>query len=91
MTNTKQKITDQIRTALATYTGPIKKCPPGKASGKIVKSRRDAAERWLSAHGKDVLIKNEKAERRRLRLARAQRERIANRNAAIRKLIGETS
>jgi len=68
----------------------VAKCPAGKPRGKVVKSTKgDRADRWLSAHRNDFSIKDEKAERRRLRMARAERERIANRNAAIRKRIGE--
>ena len=63
--------------------------PAGKARGKVVKfTKRDDVDRWLSEHRK-VVVKDEKAKRRQLRKARAQRERIAKRNAAIRKRIGD--
>jgi hypothetical protein len=89
VTETHTKISVQMRTALTAYTGPITKCPAGKPRGKVVKLR-DAADRWLNKHrASSLMIKDEKAERRKVRLARAQRERIANRNAAIRKRIGE--
>jgi hypothetical protein len=90
---TDTKISEQMRTALAAYAGyagPITKYPAGKPRGKVVNfTKRDEADHWLSVHRSDTLIRDEKAERRRLRLARAQRERIANGNAAIRKRIGE--
>ena len=90
MTETDTKISEQMRTALAAYTGPITKYPAGKSRGKVVHfTKRDEADGWLSVHRTDTLIRDEKAERQRLRLARAQRERIANRNGAIRKRIGE--
>jgi hypothetical protein len=89
MTETDTKISEQMRTALAAYSGPITKHPAGKSRGKVVKfTKRDRADRWLSAQRKDV-VKDEKAKRRQLRMVRAQRERIAKRNAAIRKRIGD--
>jgi hypothetical protein len=90
MTETESKISEQMRTALATFTGSVTKCPAGKARGKVVKlTKRDHVDRWLSVHRK-VVVKDEKAKRRQLRKARAQRERIAKRNAAIRKRIGDS-
>jgi hypothetical protein len=87
---TDTKISEQMRTALAAYTGPITKYPAGKPLGKVVNfTKRDEADHFLSVHRSDTPIRDERAERRRLRLARAQRERIANGNAAIRKRIGE--
>jgi hypothetical protein len=54
--------------------------------------RNDVAEkntnRWLNLHCNDVAEKDTKAESRRLRMARAHRERIAIRNAAIKRRIG---
>lgn len=88
MIENKAKLREQLAAALAAYTGPTTKCRAGEARGKVV-NFRDAADRWISSHRHSPLIKDEKAERRRVRSARAQRERIAKRNAAIKKRIGE--
>jgi hypothetical protein len=105
MNHTEENIREQMRTALATYTGPITKCPAGKPRGKSGKfakwnrpnrwlnlHRNDVAEkntnRWLNLHRNDVAEKDTKAESRRIRMARAQRERTAIRNAAIKRRIG---
>jgi hypothetical protein len=92
-------IDENTRKALADYTGPVTRCRPGrarapaeKAAGmtgaappkKAVVMNRATVE-WLKQHRADQPTKDVKAERKRLRRARAQRERIASRNAAVRK------
>jgi hypothetical protein len=92
MNDTEENICEQMRTALATYTGPITKCPAGKPRGKGSKfAKRNRTDRWLNLHRNDVAEKDTKAESRRLRMARAQRERIAIGNAAIKRRIGAGS
>jgi hypothetical protein len=89
MNDTEENIREQMRMALATYTGPITKCPAGKPRGKAVKfAKPNRPNRWLNLHRNDVAEKDTKAESRRLRMARAQRERTATRNAAIKRRIG---
>ena len=80
MNNTNYKTSEQMTKAIAAYSGPVTQCPPGEARAKPVKVV-DKAERWLEQHSNDV--KDPRAERRQMRMARAQRERIARRNAAI--------
>jgi rhamnose utilization protein RhaD (predicted bifunctional aldolase and dehydrogenase) len=58
----------------------VTQCPPGEARAKPIKVV-DKAERWLERHSDDV--KDPRAGRRQMRMALAQRERIARRNAAI--------
>ena len=89
MIDTEESISEQMRMALATYTGSITKCPAGKPRGKGVKfAKRNRNDRWLNGHRNDVAEKDMRAERRQLRMTRAQRERIAIRNAAIKRRIG---
>jgi hypothetical protein len=102
---TEKKISEQMEIALAMFTGPITKYPAGKCGKVVTRKSRDVgnvvigpesggcrlavkADRFPRRHRNDVVVA-EKAKRRRLRIARAHRERIAKRNAAIRKRIGE--
>ena len=80
------KEADEMRRAIATYTGPVTQCPPGRARAPAKKElvMNDAVE-WLQQHQGDQRTKDAKAERKRRRRVRAQRERIARRNAAVRK------
>jgi hypothetical protein len=57
------KIETQMRKILATYTGPVFRCPPGKARGAEMPKGKDRPQRWLN---------------------RAERARIAKRNAFVR-------
>src|ERR1700674_4078216 len=84
------KIDQKMRKALADYTGPVTRCPPGlaRAPAKYAAVTNDAVE-WLKQHRAEKPTKDAKAERKRLRRARALQERIAMRNAAVRKQIGK--
>jgi hypothetical protein len=77
------KIDTEMLKALATYNGPVTRFRPGKARGAEMPRKEDRAKRWLNAHRDDVPLQDEKAERRRRRMARAERDRIAKRNAAV--------
>lgn len=79
------KIEIEMLNALAAYSGPVTRCPPGKARGAEMPKGNDRAMQWLHAHRDDVPLRDEKAERRRWRMARAERARIAKRNALVRK------
>jgi hypothetical protein len=79
------KIETEMLEALAAYHGPVTKCPPGQARGADLPRKEDRTQRWLNGHRGDVPLRDEKAERRRKRVARAERERIAKRNASVRK------
>ena len=84
------KIDEKMHKALADYAGPVTRCPPGpaRAPAKYAAVANAAAE-WLKQHRADQPTKNAKAERKRLRRARAQRERMARQNAAVRERIGK--
>src|SRR6516225_12132535 len=83
---TMTKIDSEMLEALAAYSGPVTRCPPGKARGADLPKRKDRGQRWLHAHGDYVPSREKKAERRKKRMARAERDRIAKRNASVRKL-----
>jgi hypothetical protein len=82
------KIENEMLKALKAYSGPVTKCPPGKARGADLPRKEDRAQRWLNQHRGDMPLQDEKAERRRKRMARAERARIAKRNATERKRNG---
>jgi hypothetical protein len=79
------KIEIEMLKAVAAYSGPVKRCRPGKARGAETPREEDRAQQWLNGHRDDVPLRGDKAERRRQRMARAERARIAKRNAFVRK------
>jgi hypothetical protein len=83
------KIGIEMIKALADYSGPVKRCQPGKARGADLPNKDDRAQRWLNAHRHDAPIRDDKAQRRKLRMKRAERERIEQRNIAVRKRKGQ--
>ena len=82
------KIETEMLKALAGYSGAVTKCPPGRARGADPPRKEDRAQRWLNEHRGDVPLQNEKAERRRKRMERAERMRIGKRNASVQKRNG---
>ena len=78
------KVETEMMKAMAAYSGPVTRCPPGKARGAEMPKRKDRGQQWLHAHREDVPLRDEKAKRRRQRLARAERARTAKRNAFVR-------
>jgi len=79
-----------MKHAIATYVGPVTRCPPGRARAPSVATVvMNASVEWLKCHRGDRPIRDPKAERKRMRMARAERERIAKRNAAVRNGINE--
>jgi hypothetical protein len=80
-------IDEQTRQAIAAYTGPVTRCPPGepRAPKPVVKN---AAVEWLIEHRDDV---PSKAKRRRMRMAlAAERGRmISEHNAPLLDRISE--
>lgn len=79
-----RKIEIETLNALAAYSGPVTRCRPGKARGAEMPKKEDRAQQWLNGHRDDVPLQDEKAERRRRRMARAERDRIEKRNAFVR-------
>jgi len=73
------KIDAEMLKALAAYSGPVTRCRPGKACGADLPKKDDRAQRWLNRHRGDVPLRDEKAERRKRRMARAERARIERR------------
>ena len=70
------KIEIEMMQALAAYSGHVKRCRPGKARGADLPKKEDRAQQWLNAHRRNAPIRDDKAERRKRRIARAERERI---------------
>jgi hypothetical protein len=77
-----ETIETEMRQALAAYDGPVTRCSPGEARAKPAKAA-DKAGRWLWQHRDDRPARDPKEERRRNRMARARRQRIAEGNAAL--------
>jgi hypothetical protein len=82
------KVETEMLNAVGAYSGPVTRCRPGKPRAGEMPSKEDRATRWLNGHRGDVPPRDEKAERRRRRMARAERARIAKRNALVRRLSG---
>ena len=78
------KIDTDMLKAVAAYSGPVTRCRPGKARGADLPKKDDRTRQSLNAHGDDVPLRDEKAERRRRRMERAERALIAKRNAFVR-------
>ena len=78
-----KKIDDATMKAIGAYAGPVTRCATGKACGPDPIRRPSATARWLQEHRGDQRIVDPKGSRRRRRMERARRERIAARNAAL--------
>jgi hypothetical protein len=87
--NTNTNEIEEMMKAVASYTGPVTRCRPGRARAPAKKAlAMNGAVEWLKQHRADQPTKDPEADRKRLRRARAQRERVARRNAAVRKRVG---
>ena len=80
------KINEEMQLAIGNYTGPITKCRPGRARAPAMAA---AAKKIASVNGTPSRYKDQKAIRKQMRMMRAQQSRIAERNAAIKKRLGE--
>jgi hypothetical protein len=90
MKATDEEIEERLRNAVAAYTGPVTVCPPGKARAPNECTRhRDRASQWLAKHWNAPRTESDLVKRRRIRMVRQRRERIATRNGALLKLIGK--
>jgi hypothetical protein len=88
MNKTDDKTIEQMRQAIATYAGPVTRCPPGKARAPAEKTvMRNASVEWLKQNRNAQPIRDKKAEYRKMRMARAKQQRIAKRNAALLKRV----
>jgi hypothetical protein len=82
------KVDLEMIKALAAYSGPVKRCRPGKARGVDLPKKGDRTQGWLDRRSKDARSQDERTARRKRRIERAQRERIEKRNAMVRKRNG---
>ena len=88
MTKIDEKINEEMRKAIATCDGPVTRCPPGSARAPAKEAVvRNASVKWLRENRDVRPIRDPKAARRRMRIARAQQQRIAKRNARLLKRI----
>ena len=79
-----EKTIKEMRQAIVTYTGPVTRYPPGKA--------RAPAKSVVKKNTSDNCVKpipDRTAVRRQMRILRARQSRIAERNAAINRRLGE--
>ncbi len=83
---------EQMRRAVTAYTGPVTRCPPGKARAQAAKVLvMNRSVEWLKQNRRAQPIRDKKIVRRRIRMSRAQQQRIAKRNATILKQINSKS
>ena len=83
------KIIEQMRQAIKDYAGPVTECPPGKARAPVeVSVFKNKSVEWLKQNRIAQPVRSKKTIRRKMRKARAMRQRIAKRNAALLKRIG---
>jgi hypothetical protein len=79
---------EKMREAIKKYAGPMTKCPPGKARAPIeVPVFRNKSVEWLKKNRAAKPVRDEKAMRRKKRMARAEQERIAKRNEVLLKRV----
>jgi hypothetical protein len=84
-----EKTIEQMRKAIEDYAGPLTKCPPGKARAPVeVAVFKNESVEWLKQNRNARPIRNKKVERRKKRMAHAQQQRIAERNAALLNRVG---
>jgi hypothetical protein len=89
MSKTDDKAIEQMRQAIATYAGPVTQCSPGKARAPAQKKTvvRNASVEWLKQNRTARPSRDKKAERRKMRMAHAQQQRITKRNAVLLKRV----
>lgn len=84
------KTIEQMRQAIKNYGGPVTECPPGKARAPVeVAVFKNKSVEWLKQNRTARPVRNKKAIRRKKRMARAERQRIAKRNVALLKRLGD--
>jgi hypothetical protein len=88
---TDEKIVEEMKQAISNYTGSVTRCPPGKARApaEVAVLKKNASVGWLKQHRHIKSIMDPDAIRRQVRIQRGRRSRIAQRNAAIKKRLGE--
>ena len=83
------KTIEQMRQAIKNYAGPVTECPPGKARAPVeVAVLKNKSVEWLKQNRAARPVRDKKAVRRKMRMARAKQQRIAKRNAALLKRVG---
>ena len=84
-----EKTIEQMRQAITNYAGPMTECPPGKARAPAEPAvLKNESVEWLKQNRRAQPVRDKKAIRRKMRMARAMRQRIAKRNAAVLNRVG---
>jgi hypothetical protein len=84
MKETDNKAIKQMRRAITNYARPVMRCPPGRARAPAETAVViNASVEWLKENRDVRPIRDAKAARRKMRMARAQQQRIAKRNVAL--------
>ena len=84
-----EKTIEQMRQAITNYAGPMTECPPGKARAPAEPAvLKNESVEWLKQNRRAQPVRDKKAIRRKIRMARAMRQRIAKRNAAVLNRVG---
>jgi hypothetical protein len=79
---------EQMRQAIENYAGPVTKYPPGKARAPVeVAALKNKSVEWLKQNQTAQPVRDKKAMRRKKRMFRAERQRIAERNAPLLKRV----
>lgn len=83
------KTIEQMRQAITNYAGPVTECPPGRARAPVeLLVFKNKSVEWLKQNRTAQPVRDKKAVRREMRMARAKQQRIAKRNAALLKRVG---
>ena len=83
------KTIEQMRQAIKNYAGPVTERPPGKARAPAEPAvLKNESVEWLKQNRRAQPVRDKKAIRRKMRMARAMRQRIAKRNAAVLNRVG---
>ena len=90
MNETDEKAIEQMKLALASCAGPVTRCPPGRARAPAEAAVvRSASVQRLRKNQDARPIRDTKAARRQMRVARAQQQRVGKCNAPLLKRINK--
>ena len=90
MRESQDKMVEEMCRAISAYTGRVSRCRPGRARAPVnAQVVTNKGEKWIKQNGGARAAKNPRAERRQMRMARAEQQRIAERNALLLKRINK--
>jgi hypothetical protein len=83
------KTIEQMRQAIKNYAGSVTERPPGKARAPVEAAvLKNKSVEWLRRNRSAQPVSDKEAVRRKMRMARAMRQRVAKRNAALLNRVG---